>query len=388
MLLHAPTNWDDELLPQLADLGIGSVYGKATRDAVGGGRASVLLPEVGLRRAGKHIQRARSLGLHFDYLINASCMDNVEVTRAGHARIVKLLQRVREYGADRVTVSTPLMVRLVAEVFPDLAVGLSVFALVDTPHRLSHWERMGVQQVTLREHYVNRDFAALRLLRDATELQLQLVANNACLAQCPFESYHAAALSHASQAGHASGGFFMDYSFMSCRRILLEDPIEAIRSTWIRPEDVPRYEQLGIDSLKLVDRVLPTEDLVRIARAYAEQRYDGDLADIVPGLRGFAMPRAEPMRLRYMAHPLKANPLRLASMKELREFPRLRIDNRALDGFLDPFVAGLCCRATSCADCDHCGQFAERALRIDEDERRRYLDVLSRQMSRLERGGA
>ncbi len=46
------------------------------------------------------------------------------------------------------------------------------------------------------------------------------------------------ALSHASQAGHPSGGFLLDYCFLRCTRMKLADPVNYIRSDWIRPEDL------------------------------------------------------------------------------------------------------------------------------------------------------
>ncbi len=369
MRLRAPTNWDDALLPQLAELGVAVVYGKASDDGMGGGRAASLLPRVSMRAAREHIALAHRHGLRFDYLINASCLANRELTRKGHREIVGLLHRLQDLGVAGVTVSTPAMVGIVREHAPHLRVTVGVFALVDTPRKAQRWAALGAHQLTLHEHVLNRDFEALAAVRAATDVELQVIANNACLHHCAWGHSHAAHLSHASQAGFADGAF-LDPCYLGCRRLLLQQPVEAIKAVWIRPEDVHHYEALGIDCLKLVDRILPTADIVRIARAYAERRYDGDLSDIVPGLRGMAMPKriGGPSTLQKLAALAQYDPRQLRPLRSIED-TALRIDNRALDGFIDHFVAGPSCRLVDCEACGYCARWADKAMKVDEKAR-------------------
>jgi len=391
MKIKAPTNWDDGLLPEFARLGVAEVYGRAAEDLVGGGRAASLATGAGKRRPARHIEQVRTLGMEFDYLFNATCLNNVEVSRGGYKAIERTIGEAVSWGASGVTVSSPFLLRLVKEKFPGLTVSLSVFARVDTPQMLVFWERLGADRVTVFEHKVNRDFEALRALRKATKLPLYVIANNACLQHCPFSHFHDANLSHASQSKHESGGFFLDHCFLLCRLGMFENPVEALKSPWIRPEDLHFYEEAGMDGVKLVDRMMPSEDILRAVRAYVQRRWDGDLAEIIHGLRGPAMlaERARddrPRRLRYLLRPGKVNPLKLRRFQALNECPVIHIDNSKLDGFLKPFVNKSLCRAVECSACAHCERYAKEAVHVDEKERVGAVRMLGDLVKALESG--
>jgi hypothetical protein len=68
---------------------------------------------------------------------------------------------------------------------------------------------------------------------------------------------------------------------MRCSYTFLSEPVEFLRSPFIRPEDVSAYREVGIDIIKLSDRTESTEFLLNTARAYAEGRYDGNLFDLI-----------------------------------------------------------------------------------------------------------
>jgi hypothetical protein len=89
------------------------------------------------------------------------------------------------------------------------------------------------------------------------------------------------ALAHAGQSWHANRGFFIDWCFLRCTEMKLRDPVNYIRSEWIRPEDLRLYEEMGYDLFKVTERDLPTPVMVNRVRAYAARRYDGNLLDLV-----------------------------------------------------------------------------------------------------------
>ncbi len=55
-----------------------------------------------------------------------------------------------------------------------------------------------------------------------------------------------------------------------------------------------------------------------------------------------------------------------------REEPPVVIDNRALDGFLDPLL-NVSCAERDCATCGHCARAAAQAVRIEPAYRERCL---------------
>jgi hypothetical protein len=111
----------------------------------------------------------------------------------------------------------------------------------------------------------------------------------------------------------------------------LENPGEFLRARFIRPEDTGRYEDAGIDLLKISGRGRSATWLLRAAAAYARRRYDGNLVDIVD--------------LSLWRGPDGV-------------VPDVTIDNRALVGFLEAVAPIDCVHACglSCSVCDTLAQ--------------------------------
>ncbi|MBU2617773.1 MAG: hypothetical protein KKI07_03760, partial [Euryarchaeota archaeon] len=101
------TNWDDKLLEGVDDLNkeyedvkIYEVFGAYKTSVVGSGRVSIMLPKVTPNQAKDHIELARSVGLKFNYLINACCMGNREFHPKYHAQLIEYLDEIVNLGPD------------------------------------------------------------------------------------------------------------------------------------------------------------------------------------------------------------------------------------------------------------------------------------------------
>ena len=91
MQLSVATNFDDELIRRAKDYPVSELFGKLSSDFVGGGRPTFYLPPISRSRFEQHIRLARSLGIGFNYLLNAACLDNLEFTRTGQRAIERTL---------------------------------------------------------------------------------------------------------------------------------------------------------------------------------------------------------------------------------------------------------------------------------------------------------
>jgi len=287
MRLSVATNFDPRLLEALEGYPVYEVFGKLPRDFVGGGRASYMLSPVSRRSLAEHVAQAHRRGIQFNYLLNAACLNNLEWTGRGQREIERLLAWLARIGVDSITVSLPHLLELIKRRYPQFRVKVGVFAGVDGVQKAKWWEDLGADGITLASLAVNRNFSLLAAIRRSVACELQLLVNTNCLQACPLASAHMVALSHASQAGHAAGGFLIDYCFLKCTQMKLREPVNYIRSDWIRPEDLHHYQALGYDRFKIAERNAPTEVMVRRVKAYTEGRYDGNLLDLVQGY-GFA----------------------------------------------------------------------------------------------------
>ncbi len=314
MQFSLATNFDDALIDQVSGLPVTELFGKLSKDSVGGGRASYQIVGVGRRRVEEHVGHARRAGIGFNYLLNAACTDNLEFTRRGQKELRRLLDWLVEIGVESVTLSSPFLLRIVKERYPKLRTRVSVFACVDHLRKARMWEEMGADCLMLDALLVNREFQLLRSIRKGIRCELQLLVNNVCMQSCAMSHYHMNTLAHASQSGHSTGGFFIDWCFLQCTMKKLLDPVEYLRADWIRPEDIHLYEEMGYDSFKIAERGAPTAVLVNRVKAYAERRFDGNLLDLVqpygfPGQETGAEDARRSLfwRLRHLIHPAKVD---------------------------------------------------------------------------------
>jgi len=384
MKFSVPTNWDPDLLPKLKKDGIEEIYGKLAYDYIGGGRPSFLVPHVSKKKAVVHIAEAHKNNLKFNYLLNTTCMGNSEWTISGQRKICGLLDWLMEAGVDSVTVAIPYLLELIKKRYPEFKVNISTQAGIDAVERARYWNDLGADKLTLSVVDVNRNFKLLENIRQNVKCELQLIANLHCLYKCPFYKYHSVLSAHSSQSGHRLNGFMIDYCTLKCGYMRLLNPVEFIRSLWIRPEDIHYYEEIGIDSIKLVDRGMVTEAILLIINAYLNRSYDGNLLDLLPHpTKNFLFNKSSLFhKIKYFLRPFLVNIFRFRSGENLFSGSPIYIDNRKLDGFLDHFINGNC-DFISCSKCTYCEKMAKVAIKMDAgrqsaiiEKYRDYLDTL------------
>ncbi|MBU1136620.1 MAG: hypothetical protein ABIG37_02495 [Nanoarchaeota archaeon] len=372
------TNFDDKLIERVAEFEtVKSVYGKLPADIVGGGRPTIVLPNINRKDIKKHIETCHKHGIEFNYLLNASCMDNKELTAEGYKEIIKLIEQVQEDGANSLTVSNIPLLGIIKNHFPDLKVSTSIYMRPSTINEVLSLEEMGADEITLCYSF-NRNFPKLKKVLDVKKptTSLRLIANNTCLHDCPYRvPGHANFLAHSSQQKHESKGFALDIFTVMCGLKKLENLGEIFMSEWIRPEDVSDYEELGRNLvLKLTDRARTTDWLVRAVRAYSEQNYDGNLFDILNWMDGkYKQTHIGPMIKGALKG--KAKIQQLLKLKTGAFLPEIYVDNRQLEGFLEHFKKSPCedrvcySRSPQNADCNYCETLAERLVKINEQEK-------------------
>lgn len=390
MQLSVSTNFDDALIEQIKGHGVADLFGKLSDDAVGGGRASYMIGHVSRRRLAEHVRAAHEAGIAFSYLLNAACLDNIEQTRAGRRAITAILDDLTRMEVDGITVAVPILLQMIKRTHPHFKVRVSVIAQADTVSKVKWWLDEGADSITLDYHAVNREFATLRQIAKAVDpKRLQIMVNGHCVSRCPMVRYHMNALAHASQTGHASNGFNIDYCFLRCSTDKLRDPAEFLKGDWVRPEDLHHYEAMGYENFKIVERGAPTEVLVRRVKAYAARSYEGNFLDLI---QSFGYPvQSEQMRTAQrdmmwsprnwlrMANFKPSFLLRTRALAERRgwlqptEGTPVFIDNKALDGFMDRFVK-TGCRDIDCDSCRYCDRWAEKVVKLDPEYRERCVE--------------
>jgi len=351
MKLMLPTNWDPELLSRVAQFAPEYFYGSLANEATL--RPVNVLTESSEEEIADHIALASRGGAKFIYVMNATCLGNREYSEQGRGEILQRLEWVREIGAAGVVTANPLLMELMREYFPSLELHISVLASVNDSRKALFFERFNPAVIHL-DPQINRDFRQLKAIRKASKCRLSLVVNEGCMLSCPIRHYHSNTISHSAES--IAGRYHVDYCYYQCSLQKIVDPAEYLRSPWVRPQDVSIYEDLGIDLFKIAGREKMgegpsshTDWIAAVARAYHERSCD-DVASLLVGIQPpFTLHGEEPAAL------------------------GVRIDGRALDGFLRFFAEDRC--ALDCSTCDWCGQWAARAVRLSGSHERSAAEI-------------
>ena len=373
-------NYDPDLIPEIGAFPVDEMYGKFPVDGISGGRPRYMATPLSNNTLSHYIRQLDSHGIAFNYLLNGSCFGNREWTRSWQKKVTRLLRKLVELGVRRVTVSTPFLLELVKRRFPEFKVKVGIYAQVDTPRRARFWEDLGADAITLESFSINRDFRRLTAIRKAVRCELQLIANHICLPNCPLQVYHQNGFAHASDG---SGTLFIDYCFLRCSQQRLADPSLFIKAAWIRPEDLGVYEALGYTTFKLLERGIPSAQLLRRVKAYSERRFDGNLAELLLSY-GFK----EPVRkerfwaLRHFFKPLQVDPRKLKPIFDLASQQGMlaaqsvcpimvdakKIPANFLEGFRDRD-----CSSMACKECGYCERIAAQTVSVAADYRAELL---------------
>ena len=155
---------------------------------------------------------------------------------------------------------------------------------------------------------------------------LGMQANSGCIRQCPFQQFHDNMHGH-NRIAQSKVGEKFDFSVFLCKTHYARGNHEDfLRATWIRPEDLPRYEE-HVDIVKLATRRHPHP--VEVLDAYATYAYDGNLADL---------------------------------MDACHTFPK-SFDNRRFDGNPLWDAVRACPDANDCRHCGKCARLMEEVFR-------------------------
>lgn len=374
MKLSLAANYDMDLVPRLKGYPVVEVYGKLPTDCVGGGRPRYMGTPLTKKALAEYVAHLKEYGIKFNYLLNTACHGNQEWGRRWQRDLMAFLDELARIGIQTLTVSTPFLLELIKKRRPHFKIKVGIYAQVDTPRRAKFWEDMGADAINLESFSINRNFVMLEAIRRAVHCDLQLIANHVCVVNCAMQSYHQNGFSHSSNTPER---LFIDYCFLRCSFQRLRDPSSFIKAQWIRPEDIGVYEKLGYTSFKLLERGIPSNELLKRVQAYSARRYDGNLADLILSYGFSEAPRKPNLwALRNFFKPLQVNPLRMRRFFDLARchgmlFPiagqpvTIRSSEIPSD-FLDGFKTRDCVKLV-CAECRYCEAIAARAVKIEPD---------------------
>jgi collagenase-like PrtC family protease len=371
MNLRLAANYDIDIIDRLSRYPVKYIYGKLPSDFIGGGRPSYMGSPIKKRRLTEYIGALNKKEIKFDYLLNSACLGNLEWSLNGQRKIREFIESIAEMGIKSVTVSNPYLLRLIKKRYPFFKITIGIFGQTDTVKRVKYWESLGADAVTLESFSINRNFSLLKKIRKATDMELILIVNHVCLQNCVMQNYHQNCFSHAS---NKKQGFFLDYCFLRCAYNRMINPSEYIKASWIRPEDIAFYEDIGYHTFKILERDIPSEDLLKRVKAYSERKFSGNLAELLLQY-GFKTSKKRDLywKLKYFCHPLQ---VRISAIREIEGLmkklglltpindPPILIKSENIPSNFIKYFEAIDCSNTECKYCGYCDEIAKQAVRI------------------------
>ena len=398
---------------------ITSFFGKLKHDGLPGGRTASTIPDFTLDQFSDYVQECNKRDITFNYLINPLSMDQNELDPVVGKKIRTFIHTMYDMGIRAFTLNSPILIRYIKREFKDVFVTLGLYAYPTTIQHIEYWRNWGVDEITL-DHSFNRRFDLLSQLLTQykdTDLHLRVIANNLCLRECPFR------LAHGCFVGHSDPEkFSMDYSLINCAYKKVTDPAAILTAEFIRPEDVHYYRELAEEtgnknfSIKLIDRTRTTDFLHNVIKSYMEESYDGNLLDIVnwpqaktiatrPDQAGAApagMPPVgaggPPKGIPDMRWMDMLKPEAMIAYGRTMHLPKLYVDNKKLDGFIEHFIKNNKCSESLCVNdilekgttapnaCAHCTTWAKKVISCDENEVAQWKPVCEGVLQSIENG--
>ena len=372
MEMTVGTKWEEGYVRKLAQMGVNMVYGSLRESAIGNARASAVLPEVSKEEAVKHVELVHSLGMRFGYTLNSPCLGNMEFTAKGQNRILEELDFIyHELKADQVIITVPSLMEIVRKRFPDWEIKASIVNQISTVESVRSFIELGADVIVI-DNNINRKFKVIEAIRSFTDKKLEVLANDSCLLDCPYKNYHYNISAHSSRDDDPLDKWFVDYCVMKCMKEKCTNPELIIKSSFIRPEDVGIYEDLGIDVLKINTRHMPADWGLRAVKAYADRSYDGNLLDIICPV-AMTFPEESLSKMEGWKEESWAQFIYSMNFPT----PEMYLDNRKLDGFLEHYrKEGHDCDSMCGISCNYCKELADKTVTPDPD-RQRYENYVS-----------
>lgn len=276
----------------------------------------------------QYIEQLDAYGIDFNYTFNAACLDNRDILKDGLDEILDYIGELVSAGVKRITLASPALISAVHKRYPELLITASAITHVDSVIKSKWLEELGVQTIVFDED-ITRNIKRIRSIASCTDMDTEIIVNTKCTFNCLYRNFHYNSVCHNFPCGahpvFSYGG--------NCAAIRHNNPVELIKALWIRPEDLSKYENLGVKVFKIIGRErLSDIDLLKMVEAYFSHSYDGNLIDLI---FGFA-----------------------TTVKHLY------IDNKSLDGFVDKFFKeDIDCLSECTSDqCRHCYEYLEKAL--------------------------
>lgn len=316
---------DSKVVETFGQISINNMYGS--------GRPGDMMPKTDMQALEKYVSYSSKKNINFSYTMNALCLSNREFTEAGLRDIKGFLSQLSDMGIHSLTVAIPAVIDFVHRTNFKFEIKASTLCDITNANKAVAYKELGADRIVVHES-INRDFDALRSIREAYGPNTEVITNVICHKSCIFRPFHQIQGSHDTDPDTPSPRYY-SHKCMMRRASGLHNYMNL---NWIRPEDIKYYTQIGINRFKIQGRQTVVQgNPVKVMESYMKESYDGNLMELLD-----------------MFNPSNSF--------------QVYIDNKKLDGFIDAYVKNSKFCKNDCQKCGYCMKYAERSMDVNRME--------------------
>ena len=329
---------------------IEEMYGAIREHSQWSARPAFRLPEVDKGELELYVDKLRKNNIDLNYTLNTNYFGNRHDIFLNEKKLKKEVQYLNSIGVFKFTVTLPLVAEFIKEVNEKNLIEVSTIAHIDTVSQLEIWnEEIGIYRVCVNlMHNRNINFLKnISKLAEKRKFDIELMVNEFCGSTTKSEkkicATHCIYRDFCYQL-HSIGYSYEEYigtSMYPMNRCMAgrNGDVEWIKMNYIRPEDIRKYREIGINHFKITGRTGTSQYLKGVINAYLEQKYEGNLLELWHHLEKITNDKYNPEKY---------------------------IENKKLDGFIDFWFDNPTHRCSDevCAEtCSYCDEFYKKYIK-------------------------
>jgi len=254
MQISSPANFDFRLLKRLKGK-VHDTYGSLNCDPYETVLPDYTLPRLKINKLKDYIKYSHDSGIKFDYVMNHPYLTL-------NKERMSFLDKLNDIKVDIITLTSPEIISFVKRQYP-IKISTSVACNIDSLDKAMIYKELGCNIVCIC-HSKNYDLEFINLVKSKTGLAIKILVNNICLSGCPYVQEHFEKVD------------YFEKQIIKCLKIKLNNIDVLKRGGFIHPNDIKKYEDLGVDFLKIGGRTKPSGWIANCVEAYAKRNYNGN----------------------------------------------------------------------------------------------------------------
>ncbi len=330
-----PSDFSEKTLCKIHDINssnkeyqVMEVYGQASSAPItASGRGISMIKQVDMLQLKKYVQLCHKKNVKFNYTINASCMNNLDLDSEA---VYNFLKDLHNIGIKTYTVALPNLFNMIKRINPNAEIKASAICEIDCPSRMIEYRNFGADRVVL-DPDITRDFDTIQRIQKVFPEGTEMIVNSLCIRKCPYKMFHYNSEAHSDKNEKKQNFYYNRCSYQKATNFL-----NYMKINWIRPEDLHLYIELGVKNFKLQGRNVHDGDkILKALLCYFDGQYDGNLLDLL-------------------------------TLFQPHNIVQPNINNKELNGFIEKFFRERNFCTDICRECNYCNHYLLKSCCLEE----------------------